>query len=115
MYLLRKKKFNFLENFFNKEYYYYDEKTYQYNHYFNRSHFVEKENYLPFNSKNITLKKVHHYLFKTNDPRKLNIYNAIMMIIALNLLTFFVTYKYKKYSKKNLQSIVNISISEGSE
>lgn len=100
--------------YFRKDYYYYDENTYQYNHYNNRPDVIEKEKFLPFNSKNISWKKVHHYIFKSNDPRKFYIYNAIMIVIGINIISFFISYKYKKYSKKNLQTMVKLSVNEGS-
>jgi len=95
--------------YFRKEYYYFDEKTYQYNHYNNRPDVIDKETYLPFNSKTITLKKVYNFIFKTTDSRKILIYNGIMTVIVINLLSFFISYKYKKYTKKNLDSVLKLS------
>jgi len=95
--------------YFRKEYYYFDEHTYLYNHYNNRRADIDKETFLPFNSKTISLKKVYHYIFKTNDSRKLLIYNGIMFVLVINFLSFFISYKYKKYSKQNLDNVVKLS------
>lgn len=95
--------------YFRKEYYYFDESTYQYNHYNNRPIVIEKEKYLPFNSKTITFKKVYHFIFKTNDHRKKLIYNGLLYVVAINLLSFFISYKYKKYTKSNLDTVVKLS------
>ena len=57
----------------------------------------------------MTPKKVYNYIFKSNDSRKFIIFNGICFIIGMNLLTFFVVYKNKKYAKHNLDTIVKIS------
>jgi len=95
--------------YFRKEYYYYDEKTYLYNHYNNRHEEIEKETFLPFNSKTITWKKVFNYIFKTNDSRKNRIFNGFVLFLGINILSFFISYKYKKYSKKNLETVYKLS------
>jgi len=95
--------------YFRKEYYYFDQNTYTYNHYNNRPNEIDKDTYLPFNSKTITFKKFFTFIFKTNDSRKNLIYNGLMFFLVINILSFFISYKYKKYSKKNIETVMKLS------
>ena len=95
--------------YFRKSYYYFDENDYQYNHYNNRAEIIDKEKSLPFNSKNISTKKLYDYIYKTNDPRKEKLRNIITFFIAMNFAFFFISYKFKKYSKHNLESVIKLT------
>jgi hypothetical protein len=64
---------------------------------------------LPFNSKNISTKKVYDYIYKTNDPRKQKLQNIIAFFFAMNFAFFFISYKFKKYSKHNLESVMRLA------
>ena len=107
--MLISKSISFFLVFYYQAYYYFDEKDYVYNHYNNREEELDREKTLPFNSKNISTKRVYDYIFKSRDPRKNRLSNILQFFVMFNIVFFFISYKFKKYSKHHLDAVMKLS------